>query len=163
LDREAIDKALLAGESFRHIAARTGTSTGALQRHREHLPKDLAKTHEAQQLVRSGTLMDGIHTAHGRSERLYASAEDILMRAMKVQDLRTALQAIRAAVDVMGEARGFLALQGEITGELERPATIMIVSGDSIQRTLPTKDEALEDVPECGTIDLAPDDYTKSL
>jgi hypothetical protein len=162
MHREAIDKALLAGESYRHIAAQSGTSTGALQRHREHLPKDLAKTHEAQQLVRAGTLMDGIHTAHGRAERLYASAEDILMRAMKVEDLRTALQAIRAAVDVMGEARGYLELEGEVTGALERPQTIMVVSGDAIQGTHGGKDEALDDAPERGTIDLSPEDFTQS-
>ena len=33
LKREAIDQALVSGEPFRHIAAQTGTSTGALQRH----------------------------------------------------------------------------------------------------------------------------------
>jgi hypothetical protein len=160
LHRADIDKALLAGESYRSITARTGTSTSALQRHREHLPKELAKTHEALQLANAGSLMDGIQTAHGRAERLYASAEDILMRAMRVADLRTALQAIRAAVDVMGEARGYLELEGEVTGALERPPVVMVISSGV---TAPQVESPPEGVVERGTIDLAPDDYTRSL
>jgi hypothetical protein len=117
-DRDAIERALLSGDPYRHIAARTGTSTGSLQRHKDHLPKQLAKTHEAQELVRAGSLMASVQTAHDRSERLYCAAEDILTRAQDAKDLRTALQAIRCAVDVMGEARNYLELQGQITGEL---------------------------------------------
>jgi hypothetical protein len=83
---------------------------------------ELAKTHEAQELARAGGLMAGVQTAHDRSERLYHSAEEILSRALAARDLRTALQAIRAAVDVMAEARGYLELQGQITGELSVPA-----------------------------------------
>ena len=43
-ERHAIDKALVAGEAFRNIAQRFGTSTGALHRHKaEHLPRLLAR------------------------------------------------------------------------------------------------------------------------
>ncbi len=55
--------------------------------------------------------------AEGRAERLYAAAEQILTRALE-DSPRTALQAIKAAVDVMGEARQYLELRGKITGEL---------------------------------------------
>ncbi len=45
--RQAIDAALLAGETFRHIASRFGTSTTALQRHKaEHLSERMAKVAE---------------------------------------------------------------------------------------------------------------------
>jgi len=43
-DREAIDKALVAGESYRNIAKRTGTAVASLQRHKvEHIPALLAE------------------------------------------------------------------------------------------------------------------------
>ena len=99
--------------------------------------------------------MEGVQTAHGRSERLYASAEDILERAMEAQDLRTALQAIRAAVDVMGEARGYLELQGEITGELESREVMVVVNGN-VNVSQPVHRPATETPP----IDLQPDEYT---
>lgn len=42
--RDGIDRALLAGESIRHIAARFDTSSGALQRHKaEHLRPSLVR------------------------------------------------------------------------------------------------------------------------
>jgi hypothetical protein len=129
-ERDAIERALLGAEPYRHIAARTGTSTGALQRHKDHLPKQLAKTHEAQELVRAGSLMADVAMGHDRSERLYCAAEDILTRAQEAKDLKTALQAIRCAVDVMGEARNYLELKGQITGELRgdsgSPVTVVI-------------------------------------
>jgi hypothetical protein len=49
-----------------------------------------------------------VRTAKGRGERLYKAAEDILERALDTKDLKTALAAIRGAVDVMGEARAYL-------------------------------------------------------
>jgi hypothetical protein len=117
--RNDIDRALLAGDSFRHIAAQYGTSTGALQRHKaDHLPKTLLKAQAAQEVVRADTLLADVRTAEGRSERLYGAAEGILERALEAADLKTALNAIRAAVDVMGEARQYMELRGELTGEL---------------------------------------------
>ena len=41
--RPEIDAALLNETPYRHMATRFDTSTGALQRHREHLPKQLVK------------------------------------------------------------------------------------------------------------------------
>ncbi len=116
--REAIERALLAKESYRHIAARFDTSTAALQRHRPHLRGELVKAHEGQQLARSERLIDDVRDGEGRAERLYAAAEGIMVRAMEAEDLRTALQAIKAAVDVMGEARQYMELRGELSGEL---------------------------------------------
>jgi hypothetical protein len=122
--RDDLDRALLAGESFRHIAARFDTSTGALQRHKaDHLPKKLMKAHEAQEILHADTLLADVRNAEGRSDRLYGAAEDILDRALETKDLKTALNAIRAAVSVMGEARQYMELRGELSGELGRLAS----------------------------------------
>jgi hypothetical protein len=71
---------------------------------------------------------------------------------------------VNARAAIVNSDKGPMELHAKQTELLnEQPvANVLIVSGDSIQGTLATKDEALEDVPECGTIDLAPDDYTKS-
>jgi hypothetical protein len=120
--RESIERALLAGESYRHIAARFDTSTGALQRHRaEHLPSSLTKAHTAVEVARADTLLDEVRSGGNRAERLYGHAETILERAMESKDLKTALGAIGAAVSVMREGRAYLELRGEISGELDKP------------------------------------------
>ena len=117
--RLEIDRALLEGQSLRDIAKRTGTTASSLQRHKaEHLARSLVKAHEAREVARADSLLDDVRTGEGRAERLYAAAEGILDRALEAEDLKTALTAIRAAVDVMGEARGYMELRGELTGEL---------------------------------------------
>jgi len=117
--RLEIDRALLEGQSLRDIARRTGTTASSLQRHKaEHLARDLVKAHEAREVARADSLLDDVRTAVGRAERLYGVAEDILEEAREAKDRKTALDAIRVAVNIMAEARQYLELRGELTGEL---------------------------------------------
>ena len=121
-DRETIERALPNGEAYRNIASRFGTSTTSLHRHRlDHLGASIARAHEAETVARA-ELLEDVRTGGDRAERLYTAAEGILARALEVKDLKTALQAIKAAVDVMREGRSYLELKGEITGELGQPA-----------------------------------------
>jgi hypothetical protein len=104
-DLEAIDKALVAGEPLRNIAERTGTSATALFRHKaDHIPALLVKAQEAGEVARADSLLDHLLN-------LLAKAMDILTKAGKAGDLRTALMAIR-------EARSTLEVVGKVTGEL---------------------------------------------
>jgi hypothetical protein len=90
----------------------------SIRRHRvAHLPEKLAKAQEAKEVAEADTLLGEVREAK-RRQRLYSAAEEILKGALQAKDLRTAIQAIRAAADVMGEARAHLQLEGEITGEL---------------------------------------------
>jgi hypothetical protein len=61
-DREPIERALLAGESYRNIAARFGTSASALVRHRaDHLPASLVRAQAPRRyfgLIRYWTMFD---------------------------------------------------------------------------------------------------------
>lgn len=112
--RGEIDAALLADEPYRHIAARFGTSTSALQRHREHLPKFLVKASEAQDAAQADTLLEQVRSLQSR-------ALSILDRADEAGDLRTALSAIR-------EARSNLELLAKLLGELQQEGTINVYS-----------------------------------
>jgi hypothetical protein len=124
--RREIDRALLERRPLRHTASQFGTSTGALQRHRAHIHRDLVETHQAgsraEQFARADSLLADVRNAEDRAERLYGAAEGILERALEAEDLKTALNAIRAAVDVMAEARQYIELRGELTGELPKVA-----------------------------------------
>ena len=108
---------------MRDIARRTGTTASSLQWHKaEHLARSLVKALEAREVARADSLLADVRNAEGRAERLYGVAEDILEKALEAEDLKTALNAIRAAVDVMAEARQYLELRGELTGELPHAA-----------------------------------------
>jgi hypothetical protein len=124
--RREIDRALLERRPLRHTASQFGTSTGALQRHRTHIHRDLVEAHETasrvEQFARADSLLADVRNAEDRAERLYGAAEGILERALEAEDLKTALNAIRAGVDVMAEARQYLELRGELTGELPKMA-----------------------------------------
>jgi hypothetical protein len=124
--RREIDRALLERRPLRRTASQFGTSTGSLQRHRAHIHRDLVEAHQSasrvEQFARADFLLADVRNAEDRAERLYGAAEGILERALEAEDLKTALNAIRAAVDVMAEARQYLELRGELTGELPHAA-----------------------------------------
>jgi hypothetical protein len=80
-------------------------------------------------------LLQDVHVSEGRVERLYTHAEAILNSALHDQDRPSALAAIRAAVDVMAEARNLMQVRGELTGELTREATL---AGLQIQIVCPS-------------------------
>jgi hypothetical protein len=80
------------------------------------------KAREDREVARADSLLADVRNAVGRAERLYGVAEDILGKALEAEDLKTALNAIRAAADVMAEARQYMELRGELTGELRNVA-----------------------------------------
>jgi hypothetical protein len=125
-EREDAERALLAGESYRNIAARFGCSTSALVRHREHLKSSLVESHKVAELSRATTLLEDVRSGEGQTERLYLAVDRILAKALEAEDLKTALNAVRVAVEVIREGRSFLELRGELSDQLgERNAPRM--------------------------------------
>jgi len=107
-ETHSIDQALVTGAPYRSVAKRFGLSDSAVYRHKtEHLPAHLLKAKEAKKVAQADDLQQVRH--------LQTNALDILERAEKAGDLRTALAAI-------SQARGNLELLGKLAGELdERP------------------------------------------
>ena len=107
--------------------------------------------------MRTSALLDDVRAGERRAEQLYEKAEEILTSAIQNNDGRTALHAIRTAINVMGEARGYLELRGELTNELGRdrtPASMAIqivcpavTCGDQIPRITFAQQAAI-DAPE---------------
>jgi hypothetical protein len=74
--RSEIDAALLADEPYRHIAARFGTSTGALQRHRaEHLPVAMVKAQEAAEVAQADALTTELQRCMNRVNLLFDACD----------------------------------------------------------------------------------------
>lgn len=111
--RADIDAALLNGEPLRDIAGRVPLSKSALARHAaEHIPAQLAKAKDAEQITQADTLLEQVRNLQTR-------ALSILDRADDSGDLKTALAAIR-------EARSNLELLGKLAGELQQEGTINV-------------------------------------
>jgi len=120
-ERHGIDEALVTGAPYRSVAKQFELSESAVYRHKvEHLPARLLKAREVEEAARADDLLDQV-------KDLQAHALDILERAEKAGDLRTALAAI-------SQARGNLELLGKLAGELdERPVVNLNVSPEWLE------------------------------
>jgi hypothetical protein len=119
--RRSIDESLVTGAPYRSVAKQFRLSESAVYRHKsEHLPAHLLKAREVEEAARADDLLDQVRD-------LQAHALDILERAEKAGDLRTALAAI-------SQARGNLELLGKLAGELdERPQVNLNVSPEWLE------------------------------
>jgi transposase len=98
-EREAIDKALVAGESFRNIAERVSISPAGLFRHKNHVANAIGKA-QAQHEERLGeTLLDEMR-------RVQRKAWELLARTESDGDHRgsiVALREVRECLESLGE------------------------------------------------------------
>jgi hypothetical protein len=120
-ESHSIDEALVSGAPYRTVAKRFVLSESAVYRHKiEHLPSHLLKAKEVEEAARADDLLEQVRNLQGH-------ALDILERAEKAGDLRTALAAI-------SQARDNLELLGKLAGELdERPVVNLNVSPEWLE------------------------------
>lgn len=115
-ERVAIDQVLVAGEPYRNIAARYGTSTGALVRHKtDHLPPHLAQAQEAEEIAQADGLLDQLLTLSRETTAILKEA-----RQGKQKDNELALKAI-------GRAEKQIELQARLLGELKDGQTVNVL------------------------------------
>jgi hypothetical protein len=134
-ESHGIDEALVSGAPYRSVAKRFELSESSVYRHKtEHLPAYLLKAREVEEAAQADDLLEQVRN-------LQTHALDILERAEKAGDLRTALAAI-------SQARGNLELLGKLAGELdERPVVNVLISAEWLMiRTAML--EALSPFPE---------------
>lgn len=116
-DRDAIDKALVAGEPYRDIAGRYGLSRSAVERHKNnHIPAMLAKAVEVKaekEVVRAGDLLDEVNSLKDRALTILDTAE-------KAEDWRTALGCIK-------EARGSIELLARMIVALQASTEVDVL------------------------------------
>jgi hypothetical protein len=137
-DREAIDRALVEGKSYRDIARRHATSKDALMRHHHgHVSPALTRVVRRRE-------ERGAETALNRLEHLYERADRVLDAAEEAGSTGIQLAAIR-------ELRGIVETLAKVTGEL-RPessgVTVNILQSPEIQRYIVVIREVLADQPD---------------
>ncbi len=128
-EREAIDQALVSGEPYRHIATRTGTSTAALQRHKnDHIPLTLAKATEAHEVAHADDLLGRVRWLCGRAEGFLREAEGIQREARADGDKRLAVLAIHSGLKAVGEVRQTVHLLAQLSGHLAPAPQVVVLS-----------------------------------
>lgn len=109
LERSSIDKAILAGQSNRSIAAQYKVSQTAVQRHKaNHIPGHLAEAKLAETVTQADDLL-------AQTRSLLDQAQSITDEARAAGDLRTAITGI-------GKIKDILELLMKVTWELTKAA-----------------------------------------
>jgi len=118
--REEIDQAIVDGVPYRSIAGQFSLSKSAVERHaKNHLPRTLAKAHEAKEVARADDLLT-------RAKEYEDKAVALLDKAEEDGDYRTALRGIK-------EARSCLELLARLRGELEAQREAEVITIDQIE------------------------------
>jgi hypothetical protein len=110
--RQAIDEALVAGESFRSIAFRFDTSHMAVQRHKKHLSGKLVKAAERAEERHADSLVEQLDTLLSRAKALLDEVFPEKRQNGQVVKPRDVAAALR-------EMRETLLLMGRMTGQLK--------------------------------------------
>src|SRR4051794_27760204 len=75
-EQSAIDCALVENQPLRNIAERFGTTATTLYRHRQHLPSQLLKAKQAQEIADATSLLERIELLICRLDSLSKQAEE---------------------------------------------------------------------------------------
>lgn len=115
-DREAIEHALVQGQSLREVGRAYGIQHSAVFRHkRDHTPNEIATLNVAHLVRDKGTAL-------ARLESLYSTADKLLKKALKDST------SVNGQVQIVKEVRSCLELIAKMTGELnERPQTVNLM------------------------------------
>ena len=122
-ERQAIDKALVAGESFRNISQHFGRSAAALFRHKEHVTGALVKAAERREERHGASLLDQVEDLTAESQGLLSRVLQTLFppgsqngekQAVSPKDAKDASAVVR---DVRENLRFIAQLTGQLKGD----------------------------------------------
>ena len=157
-EREAIDQALVSGEPYRHIAAQTGTSTAALQRHKnDHIPATLAKATEAHEVAHADDLLGRVRWLCGRAEGFLKEAEGIQREARADGDKRLAVLAIHSGLKALRELRETTHLLGQLSGHLAPAPQVVVLTLEQQKLISQAEEEMNRDIARGKPIDVTPE------
>jgi hypothetical protein len=132
---EIDEKLLLSTTPLRTIADQFGVSKTALLRHKaDHIPTDLVKARQADEICRAESLFDKLVS-------LKSDAERITKKAEINDDLKTALLGIR-------EQSRIVEILAKMQGQIQQPQVALTVNNISLSKIynrLSTKMEAINE------------------
>lgn len=129
--RVEIDKALVAGATYREIAQRFGVSRDALYRHRKngHIAEQIAKAAKKKEIKQAKEVQAAILAQEAQE---VADAQTILDEVSRLKDraltilARAETEGTREACMALREVRGIVELLAKIQGQLSDAPTVNI-------------------------------------
>ena len=153
--RVEIDKALIAGVSYRAIARQYGVSREAVGRHKRngHIAEHIAKAAQKKEIKEATTLKKIVED---QEEKNVAEAETLLEQVTTLKTRAIAIldnaerEGTREACLALGEVRRTLEFLAKITGELQdgKPTvnmTVNLLQSPEFKQVLAVLDEELPD------------------
>jgi len=128
--REAIDKALVAGESLRNIAERVSISYPALFRHKSHVVGTIAKAQERREEKLGDSIFDEMR-------RLQRKALELLGKMESEGDYRGAIVAAREARECLISLNGLL--EKAEGGSDQMRVIVEYIAGEDVIDLKPTR------------------------
>ena len=102
---EAINLEMLKGVPVRSIGKKYGISPSALQRHKDHIPRQLVVSKEAQEVAEASSVMQRLFELDSR-------VDEIFLQATSNEDPKLALRALK-------ELREVTSIIAKLTGEMQ--------------------------------------------
>ena len=127
-ERTEIDQALLAGEAFRHIAARFGTSASALLRHKKaDIPATLARAKQADEEVRAETLFERLQSLSAETNAILGEARGSGNHAVALQAIGKSEKLLELEVVPVVNENDVVAVDeiGEVFGDNDRLSALV--------------------------------------
>jgi hypothetical protein len=103
-EREAIDKALVAGEPFRNIAKHVSISPAALFRHENHVAKAIGEAQAQQEEHLGETLLDEMRRAQRKAWELLSKTESEGDHRASIVALREVRECLESLGDMLENA-----------------------------------------------------------
>jgi hypothetical protein len=147
-DREKIDAALVAGESFRSISKRVSISPAGLLRHKAHVAKAIVKAADRREEQLGDNLYEGMKALNRRGLQLLDKLEeekDHRGAVAALREVRECWQAIGTMIDKAGDYRRPLPV-GDVNffGKREINVIVEHIGGNGGQQGKPKDGEGTE-------------------
>ena len=135
--RAEIDHALLNGESLRTLAARTGTSSTALHRHRKsHIAAGMVSSKQVADEVSADTLWDRLKTLNRETSAILSEARASGNQVIALQAIARAEKQLELEARLLGELSESTRIAVGVTVETPQkyPYDLSLLSGEELEQ-----------------------------
>ncbi len=133
-DRDAIDKALIAGQAVRHIAAQYGLTPTSLQRHKVHIGPRLARALKREEAAVEATIEAHVAEEIASGNDLVADLRALIRQAQEIAVEARSTKQLSVAVQCIDKQSKVLELVARLTGQLDEGTRVNILVQEREQR-----------------------------
>src|SRR3954467_10014008 len=163
-EQPAIDGALIESEPLRNIAERFGTTATTLYRHRQHLPSQLIKAKQAQEIGDATSLLRRIESLIRRLDSLSQQAEEDRAWAQAIAAIREIRSCLTLLAQLSGELQAQNSTNINVSIVSERiQASVLAASADDFAAFCKALLEKASDEQKSAALAVIPSEYHSDL